>query len=360
MVYLKCIYTKNFGDDLLISILCNRYKKHKFITVNNHKETDFNLCDNLDVIYYNNFLFTLVRRISNIIFKKRCYLETRIIKKCEYVIVIGGSIFMETKNYTKYNRYSLWYQNLNKPYFIIGSNIGPVYTSEYIDEIKSNILNNARDVCLRDKKSYLYVKDMDNVRVSTDIVFSYDVSKYKNIKQNKKVLISVIDVDTKKAQIKNPDSNNYRKKIIELIKKFDGLGYKVELISLCKSEGDENIINSIIDDIVDEVNVKKFFYDGNIDETINEFASSEIIIGTRFHANILGMLLNKVAIPIIYNDKTKNLLKDINFNGKVMDINKLERFNVDALNSDDFNYRCNIEKQILESNKHFEVIDKYL
>ncbi|BCP62259.1 hypothetical protein SUT380_14470 [Streptococcus parasuis] len=43
------------------------------------------------------------------------------------------------------------------------------------------------------------------------------------------------------------------------------------------------------------------------------------------------MILKKSVIPIIYNDKTRNMLNDINFKGKVIDLENIVDFNVDDL-----------------------------
>ena len=86
---------------------------------------------------------------------------------------------MENKNFKRTNK-SIgidWYKKLDKPYYIIGANIGPIYYEEYIAELKKDVFNNAQDVCLRDSKSHQYVENMKNVRVAPDIIFSYNVEK---------------------------------------------------------------------------------------------------------------------------------------------------------------------------------------
>ena len=49
---------------------------------------------------------------------------------------------------------------------------------------------------------------------------------------------------------------------------------------------------------------------------------AEIIVGTRFHANVIGFAMHKKVIPVIYNDKTRNLLDEIHFEGSSIDIEK--------------------------------------
>ena len=70
--------------------------------------------------------------------------------------------------------------------------------------------------------------------------------------------------------------------------------------------------------------------------------------------------MNKTILPIAYSDKTINTLKDISYKGKIIDIRKLEDFNVDDITEKDLNYKINIDKYRKEAEKHFEKLDKVL
>lgn len=50
-----------------------------------------------------------------------------------------------------------------------------------------------------------------------------------------------------------------------------------------------------------------------MDEVLRELAASEIVVGTRFHATILGLVAGARVLPIMYSDKTKHVLEDIHF-----------------------------------------------
>ena len=348
-VFLKCILTNNLGDDLLISSLCARYKDINFITLNCSKKSKLML-HNLSYINFNLFFYRVFRKICSL-FKVRCLIDTFFINKCDYTVTIGGSLFMEQNNNDELFN---WYNKLSD-YCIIGSNIGPVYTDTYITSLKNKVFKNADFVCLRDKKSYNYVDDLTNVNFATDIVFSLDVNKYESVPKEKKVVFSLINVDKKSSQMKYPDSDGYINLICSLISKFYKDGYKIQLMSFCSDEGDEETINQI-SNMFPDICVDKFFYNGNIEEALENLASSEIIVGTRFHANILGLLMNKKIIPIAYNDKTINFLNDIDFNGSIIDINNLNEFKID-----DLKYSTNkidINKLKNCANKHFCKLDE--
>ena len=70
--------------------------------------------------------------------------------------------------------------------------------------------------------------------------------------------------------------------------------------------------------------------------------------------------MNKTIIPIAYSDKTINVLQDINFKGKYIDIESIDSFDVNELSDKDLSYKLNIDKYKEDANKHFEVLDKVL
>ena len=72
------------------------------------------------------------------------------------------------------------------------------------------------------------------------------------------------------------------------------------------------------------------------------------------------MLLKKAVIPMMYSDKTKNILEDMNFKGKILDIRKLDSFNAEEISKENMTYKQDCEFQIKDAQKHFEKLDKVL
>lgn len=129
-------------------------------------------------------------------------------------------------------------------------------------------------------------------------------------------------------------------------------------MSFCEAEGDEAAVNQILGKTRSE-NIKPFYYYGNISEALNEIASSEIIISTRFHAVVLGLVFQKKLIPIIYSNKTRNMLNDINYKGKMLEIDKMPDLDISKI--DDYLYEYGDVSAIgKEAKKHFEKLDKFL
>ncbi len=362
-IFLHCVYENNLGDDLFVYTIVNRYPYNKFMVINNNSYKKISQNNNLKVLNINHYIFRIFQIISNML-SKRNIIDSYLITRSDIIVTIGGSIFIDRKNQKENKKNLKWYR-IKKKSYVIGANIGPIYNNSYIKQIKNIALPYITDMCVRDKKSYEYLRQYKKVRYAPDILFSLDLKQFDLIDkhQEKKVIISVIDINKKKNQIKNPNLDKYENLIIELIKYFYQKGYNIELMSFCKKEGDNDAIASIVKKINDNKikrQIRQYNYLGDVKLAIRELSSATVIVGTRFHANILGLLMEKTVIPIIYNDKTRELLSDIDFKGKYIDIENIDNFSIEKLTEKDLNYKINIDKYRKEAEKHFEKLDKVL
>ena len=335
-IYLNAYLEKNFGDDLFVKIIVDRYKNHTFYAISNSYKTR----DNLQ-IYKNTLKMRILNKLG---LKEKVYINSKDIS-----VSIGGSMFIE--GLSPIERKKIYGNN---PYYILGSNFGPYKTEKFYKK-GYELFKNAEDVCVRDKYTYNLFKDLPNVRYAPDIVFTLDTSKIK-ISEEKKAIISVIDCENKLGK---QYQEKYENMIKEMIEFFIENGYKVALMSFCKRENDEIAIERILNNLDENTKqqVQKYFYDGNVEEALNYIAQSQIIVGTRFHANILGLLLRKTVIPIIYSNKTTEFLKDIKFEGKAIDIKGDCKFN---LTLEDLKYKKDVTKEIEKAQEQFKALDKLL
>jgi colanic acid/amylovoran biosynthesis protein len=374
-------FRQNLGDDLFLKILLDRYPNTMFDIYENKKYKEIFNNSNLrvyDKSSVKGIIFRIFRKLNllNLYCKLQGY---------KAQVLIGGSIFMENKN-IPLKSLEMGF-NHDVPYYILGSNFGPYETNEFLELYKNKIFKNAKDVCFRENYSYELFKELPNIRMAPDIVFGLDISKYKShndkneYKEENKVVISVIKCEKDEKLICN--QKEYNDKIIKLIEYFQKLNYKIVLMSFSKEQGDEEAIQEIMDSILEKDNkenainkesnsvknkdaskpksdIEKYFYRGNIDEALNQIATSKIVVGTRFHANILGFVLEKTVIPIAYSNKTINVLDDLGFKGKFFDLRKMEDFNVNNLNSLDLEYKLDVNGAIKTSEEHFKELDKIL
>ncbi len=353
-IFLNAYVAQNVGDDLFMDILLKRYPKHEFYTISQFPNT-YNY-PNLHV-YSNKLFYRLVKKFN---------LKKYIANKYDMVVTIGGSMFMETLQ----NKYDLTLGNKDR--YILGVNFGPYTTKNYFNAAVS-AYKKSKDVCFRDKYSYELFKDLPNVRLAPDIAFGLDKSKL-NITNRKRVIVSVVDCDYKLIESRDKSFDKkinytkvYESNIAELIYRLDGLGYEICMASMCESQGDNKAINRIIQlcnaDLQNKI--EKYYYKGNINEVLDLFADSSLIVGTRLHANIIGMALGKPVIPIAYSDKTIHIMEDIFENNPnqmlhIIDIRNMGDSSIDVVTQDDLTRTIDVSNLIEYSKDQFKELDKVL
>ncbi len=353
-IFLKAYLKRNLGDDLFIKIICERYKD--FFIINNDPKYDYtNISDNLksNTSKIKKVFYKVIEKVKN----TSNFQEKKIISMCDLWVTIGGSIFIENSNYKKQtaNLLNIYDNKLDK--LILGANFGPYKSEEFKKTIENGIFKKCLDVSFRDTSSYKLFSHLPNIRYNPDIILSLGTEKIQ-IKNNKKVIISVIDCTDR-----NINKDKYENKIIEFINYFFTNNYEIILMSFCQYEKDERAIKSILKKIRNKQikgQVKKYFYRKNIDEAINLIASSSIIVGSRFHANILGLKFNKVVIPIAYSDKTINALNDLGYKSKIYDARNIDDIKIDSEFEQNLKYKCDVSEKIKQSENHFSILDTIL
>lgn len=353
-VLVNAYFAINLGDDLFLKILFDRYQDvHWDLLTSNGKYKDiFKEYRNVNII--NTLNVNLGIRTINLF----SILNDKFFhyKKYDALIIIGGSIFMQNSTWERGLEERLHlpriFNRMNKPTFIIGANFGPYKDISFVDSYKE-YFKLFTDICFRDFFSYNLFKNLDNVRLAPDIVFNLI---HKNIsKEEEYVGFSLINLENRKGLSEH--SYEYKAKMISLIEGYIENGYKIKLFSFCEAEGDLEIINSILKSLntkSDSV-VKVINYDGNIDRFLEEFSSCEKIVGTRFHSIILGFLFNKSVIPLIYSDKTFNVLKDLELNKFYYYLKDIKNLDVEEIIQ-----QKNVMKNrevLSQSEKHFKVLD---
>jgi colanic acid/amylovoran biosynthesis protein len=352
-VLLNFFNKNNLGDDLFIKIITERYENHFSVVLlegNKSLESIRNM-----TVYKNKIFYYLSKVIEKLSGSRNIWLKA-LSNEHDLLVYIGGSIFIEDNNISRWVKDSDFYRDLSIPYYILGSNFGPYKSPEFISLV-SDILGKSKDACFRDKTSYELFKELKSTRYATDIVFSIDLSKYE-IKNDKTVIFSIINCD---ELFDKKTTTKYEQEIINMTRKLVDDGYKVIYMSFCKYEGDKIAIKRITGklepDLINSVEI--FSYDGNLEETLSEIARCEIVIATRFHAMILGLLFSKKVLPMAYSKKTTDVLNDIEFKGNVVDINEIDKFD-----GSNFDFNClqinNVDKQIKIAELQFQELDKVL
>lgn len=346
-------YTQiNLGDDLFIKIITERYPNTEFLMIGQRKNMlPFKNINNLEIVLSNaSRLDGLFRRFN---FSTSFY--NNLIKskaKNNYVINIGGSIFMEDKFWSSKAKSYEKLVDTSKSFVILGANFGPYFDSEYY-RTYYNIFSKTTDICFRDEASYDLFKEIPTVRKAPDIVFNLNIDRVEDYTETDYILVSVMNLAVKESLKQYKDI--YEENIVSLCQDFIGKGQKVKLMSFCKSEGDEVAIERIMEKISSPL-LTSYYYKGDMDGALSVIKSSKSVIATRFHSMILAFVFNKPVYPIIYSDKTLNVLNDVDFTGNYSHVG--ESIDLKVLNEQlSFEERNHIT---LESQNQFAYLDTIL
>ena len=91
---------------------------------------------------------------------------------------------------------------------------------------------------------------------------------------------------------------------------------------------------------------------------LSAIAESEVIVGTRFHASILGLAAGCKVLPIIYSDKTSHSLDDIGFASDIrLDLRNFKSDDISICRKVLARERVDIGEVKTQSQRHFIGLD---
>lgn len=346
----------NLGDDLFVKILCERYPKHQFYMIcSERNKKPFLEIKNLKLISYPPILEKVIYK-----FQMHEYISRFLSRNCDGVVNIGGSIFMEPSDWRKSTSRFSKIANVKTPFFVLGSNFGP-YSSEKFYNAYKKQFSSLEDVCFRDQYSFNLFSDLSNVRMAPDIVFTLKKEMVTKNKLNNNVVISVMNLENRKGLSKY--TSQYENKIKEISISLINKGYKVTLMSFCEHESDTIAIKRISSSMPAMYNddLHAYNYDGDLNNTLSIIKSSQGVIATRFHSMILAWIFKLPVYPIIYSEKTQNVLRDSNFKGESSWIDKISGIDVDKVVSQVINGEIHkIDNEIEKAHNQFLKLDEIL
>lgn len=344
-IFILAYARKNLGDDIFIEMILKKYPQYDFYMKLKNKA----FLDNLSK--YNNL---------NIIDGEDTDEELYSIHPTQYdaYIYIGGSIFMEGgKVYNlseKFLKFVKACKEFDIPFIYISSNYGPYKTEEYFNLSKENF-STCTDICFRDKYSYNLFKDISNVRYAPDYIFSYDLKTENKIP--KTIGITVINLDVRN-DLKEV-STKYYKWLLNSIKNYIDLGFKVYLYSFCKHEGDEDTIDYILSNMNND-NIVDVRYRGNIEEFLEKYTKMEYMICSRFHAMVLSSLMYQKMYIVSYSNKINNVINDLELDIPILNLKNLNENQILQLENFNAVEETKLKKIKQESKKQEMVLRKIL
>lgn len=379
-ILLQFYSVKNFGDDMFVKIIADRFPDYEIALLCNPLHVPTWLPENVHTQKAASWLININKKIAKTLKNNRFSQKILAINDCvirylrKYVdasAIITGSLYMDWPDHdekaidfsidSKVERvYSISssYKD-NGGDFIIGANIGPIYHNNFIEKVEIEVAR-LNHICLRDYASYKLIRDKANVQYAPDVLFSLAQQNVKtDPKYIGKILISVISLQYQ--HLLKEQKQCYFNLIKQAIMAFGP--ENCCLVSFCKKEGDDVAVERIISEFDLNMRSKVAYlgYDDNPDEILSAFKSCSFVISTRFHSMILAAVFNKKMYPISYNCKIENYLSDLNFEGKYALLDRIEEARLDDIlqnYSSDLGY--DNSQHIKYADNQFYVLNEYL
>lgn len=353
-IFIKAYSQNNLGDDLFIEMLCRRYPQHHFVMpcAPEFEET-FKHITNLERLPVIPFIDGVMHRFKLPFRPKRAYYR-HIMKRCDATVHIGGSLFIESMFPLSEIKQYAHDVKASQSYYLLGLNFGPFYNLAFYSKMY-DVFRKIDDLCFRDEYSYGLFEDLPQTRFAPDIVFGLKTHEFPTTPDKTHLVISVIDLENR------PDLAVYQKayedKLIALSEAAFAKGLNVTLMSFCQDEGDEAAIQRI--NLQLNGKADEYFYRGNLNEALQVLNSAKGITATRFHALILGWVLNRNVYPICYSTKMTNVIDDVRFPGYYANIQSIDELDVSiALEQLMSDTTFDIESYKTAANNHFTELDK--
>lgn len=294
-MYIQAYCQSNLGDDLFVLHLAKRYPETEFYL--------YAIGDNKRA-FLNQPNIHLPKAWDRIRRKGRHLLhlggEPFDGQGLDGTVVIGGSILWDGAPL----------DFGEGPCFLIGPNCEKDYSPAFRRRL-TEALGQVQSCCFRDRASFDQFSELPNVTWAPDVLFDYTPG----LPPQKGEGIGISLVSRKGAFREDGLRETYYSAIADLCQRCQAEEIPVRLLSFCAPEGDEEAVQAVLDRISSPASVAVSRYRGDPKAFLAEMNKCETIIATRFHATILGWVLGKNVVPIIYSTKQTQVLTDCGFHG---------------------------------------------
>ena len=390
-ILLKSCTNGNFGDDLFIISILDRYasenrgfdilvyerEKYTFLE---KKYPNINLIEYPipNIVYRGIAAFQNKTCKSNRI-KKKTYekiYETIFSREYDAFINIGGSLMAcyETDTFVLGN----WIEELfankikAKKKYHLNINMGFGITTKFLNDCV-NIFLKYDDVCFRDEYSYKIFSGIVPCRIAPDVVLNWalELDKNKNCKANKTIGINIINLTENKRMYSQRREyiNSYEKKIVDIASFYIDNNYRVLLFGFDDRLAERTYIE-LVEKLIREkniqnrnnINIEYIDYSfSKYEIVLNRIRECDLFVSTRFHAMVLAMSFGIPVFPIAYDEKIKNFMEYIGANDKVINIKDIDSVDPSNLEFAQIGFLANKEEwpERLRDNA-FRMLDKQL
>lgn len=360
-VFVHAYLAGNLGDDLFVRMLCERYPKVRFyIYADASYKVRFGDILNCRVNSPGDRRVRLAER-----WMQRLGIEggwRRLLIRCSDAVVhIGGSVFVQHyDDWSEFYRVDDSLQKESRRLYVVGANFGP-YVNPAYQEQYHELFKKYRGICFRDTYSRNLFADLANVSYAPDLIFSYPAKPC--VPKKKKVVVSLIELDNRTGKYAiDQYAGEYLDFHVKLVSVLIKRGYAVTLVSFCQSQMDDQMIQKVCDRLKEseKSQITCMAYQNDVRPIVKEFEESEAVVGTRFHSVILGMLCRCKVLPVVYDQKTRRTLDDLQY-AKKLELSELEDQDVDEsieslLSMEPYDVR----QLVRDSEGQFRYVDRFL
>ena len=313
-VYVRAFCQSNLGDDLFVLQLAKRYPETKFyvyaLGANQNAflgQHNIVLPSKWDRVH---------RKLTHSLHLSRE--EAFDGQGLDGTVVIGGSILWEGAD--------IDFARSGTPCYLIGANCESGYSKAFSERLRQSLSKTA-GCCFRDQFSKALFSDLPNVSCAPDVLYGWMPRQVHQAGTG--IGISLVSA---KGCFQDPAMLDcYYRAVAELCDLCAQQCIPVRLFGFCTVEGDGAAIAEILRRVHRPETVETCLYQGNPERMLYELNKCETILATRFHAMILGWVLDKNVVPILYSEKQTHVLKDAGFEGPLWNALRGERLSGETL-----------------------------
>lgn len=315
------------------------------------------------------------------------------VKNCDLVILGGGGLFHDYENFNKdtiltrnysgisfYSTFPILAALLNKPIFLNGIGVGPIFTNEGKEYTKLcfelSWLGTVRDLESLNQIKKLNVNN--KIEVTTDIAFSLNITPKNKIKEillkegfnNFDKIILGVSVRNWDYQIKNEEwENELATGLDEFISKHHAKIIFVPFQQLENPNENDLVVSKRIMEKMknrEESILIKGRYTPN--DLAGIFYFCDAVLSMRLHSAIFAAKTLTPIIGLVYDPKIQNIMRQLNCEEYSIEIKSLNSYNLVSILSKAIKEKENIITKLKSSlptltklsQKNFEYIIKLL
>ncbi len=278
-ILLDGYFDRNLGDDLMLRLAYDALSEHEIYAKNTEYAPDYakKLTDNTNI---------------------------------DVSLTVTGSGFLlyDCKS-ALYRINEIRKDKLKCKRVVLNANISP-FPNKFAEKVILKQLSRLDFITVRDTYSYNYIKNhlpYLKCECYPDMVFSMPRGMISDIQCENALGIAAYNSDN--SALFSRLCDEYTEKT----------GNKVLIFALdTGKENDLKAAREIQNGMKNECEIIE--YDG----ILKNIRRCKKIIATRFHSAVIALSAGIDVIPAVYSDKTRHALSDLNFSGKIFDINRLD------------------------------------